>query len=72
MITLEWLLDRVVVCYSGCWVWAGADSGTGRGGGYPKAFSKGKTFYVHRAVYQTFKGKIRRGYQVDHVCRTRR
>jgi hypothetical protein len=67
--TLDWLLSRVVVCPSGCWIWAGSDSGNGRGGGYPKANGEGGTYYVHRRVYQVFKGRIPRGWQVDHKCR---
>lgn len=66
---IDWLLERVVVCPSGCWLWAGALSGlTGRGAGYPKANDGGGTFYVHRRVYETFNGPIPAGFQVDHLC----
>jgi HNH endonuclease len=70
-VTLEWLLDHVFVCPSGCWLWAGADSGErGRGHGYPKYNRRreGGTRYVHRDVHEEFNGPIPEGYQVDHTC----
>lgn len=71
MITEEWLLDRVVVCMSGCWLWTGSDSGHGRGGGYPRAKIKGRTRAVHREVFRRLVAEIPRGYDVDHRCRVR-
>lgn len=69
--TEEDLLALVVVCPSGCWIWAGADSGTGRGGGYGKMRDPetGQTVYVHVYVYRKFRGVVPRRKQVDHLCR---
>jgi hypothetical protein len=68
-LTLEWLLERVIVCPSGCYLWAGADSGqTGRGSNYAKRRRGGKGYYVHRDVYEAFVGPVPEGHQVDHTC----
>jgi len=73
MRTLDDLLKRVVVCMSGCWLWTGADSGNGRGGGYAKVSKTidgvEKWFYVHRYVFELFKGPIPEGYEIDHICK---
>lgn len=70
--TLEWLLERVVVSPCGCWLWAGADSGQdGRGHNYPKRKRGGRTGYVHRDVYEVFVGPVPVGHQVDHTCARR-
>lgn len=70
-VTIEELLDRVVVCMSGCWIWAGGDSGSeGRGAGYGRILRPGtrNAMAAHRYVYLTFIGKIPAGWQVDHRC----
>jgi hypothetical protein len=69
--TIEELLERVVVCMSGCWIWAGGDSGSeGRGAHYGRILRPGtrNAMAAHRYVYQTFVGKIPPGYHVDHKC----
>jgi hypothetical protein len=70
--TLDELFDRVVVCPSSCWLWAGGTSGDlGRGGGYGRILRPGtrNAMAAHRYVYETFVGPIPPGYQVDHKCR---
>lgn len=70
--SIEELLERVVVTEMGCWIWIGSDSGTtGRGCGYPKLQRQrqGGHFYVHRIVYETFRGPVPERHQVDHLCR---
>lgn len=70
--TIEELLDRVVVCPSGCWLWAGGTSGDrATGGGYPRILRPGtrNAMAAHRYVYQTFVGPIPPAHDVDHVCR---
>jgi len=69
--TIDELLDRVVVCMSGCWIWTGGDSGAeGRGAHYGRILRPGtrNAMAAHRYVYQTFVGPIPPGYQVDHRC----
>lgn len=69
---LEWLMTRVVVPPCGCWLWEGADSGDDaqtRGAGYAKVRFKGKTYYLHRLIYQLLVGKIPQGHQIDHKCK---
>lgn len=70
---LGWLHERIVLCPSGCWIWAGADSGgeeeEGRGRNYPKMKIAGKTYYVHRVMYFLLIGPIPEGKQLDHVCK---
>lgn len=67
--TLEELLDRVVVCPSGCWLWAGGDDGSGRGA-YGRILRPGtrRVMPAHRYVHETFIGPIPFGYDVDHIC----
>lgn len=70
--TIEELLDRVVVCPSGCWLWAGGDSGSdGRGAGYGRILRPGtrNAMAAHRYVFLTFVGPIPEGHHVDHKCR---
>lgn len=71
-VTIAELLERVVVCPSGCWIWAGGDSGEyGRGAGYGRILRPGtrNAMAAHRYVYQVFVGPIPPGCQVDHICR---
>jgi hypothetical protein len=74
-LTVEDLLDRVVVCPSGCWLWAG---GTSRDPAedccrvvYGRILQPGtrNAMAAHRYVFITFKGPIPLGWQVDHLCR---
>ena len=51
-----------------CWVWQGADSGSGRGGGYPRMSLDGATVAVHRVVWTHYAGYIPPGKQIDHQC----
>lgn len=71
--TIEELLDRVVVCPSGCWMWAGglsSDDREERGSGYGRILRPGtrRMMAAHRYVYETFVGPIAAGHHVDHCC----
>lgn len=71
--TIEELLDKVVVCPSGCWLWAGGDSGYGDAlglGAYGRILKPGTRIVepAHRYVFKRFKGIIPFGYDVDHLC----
>jgi hypothetical protein len=65
--TILELLDRVVVCPSGCWLFIGGESGNG----YGRILRPGtrNAMAAHRYVFQTFKGEIPPGWHVDHLCR---
>lgn len=71
-VTIEELLDRVVVCPSGCWLWAGGTSGPD-GTGYGRILRPGtrNAMAAHIYVYERFsnKGPVPLGWHVDHVCR---
>ena len=56
---------------TGCWVWTGANSGNGRGGGYPRMSLNGRTVAVHKVVYTHFYGYIPTKKQIDHTCENR-
>lgn len=57
---------------TGCWLWAGADSGSGRGGEYGRVSYEGKTTAVHILMYERLFGKIKGKRKfLDHECRTR-
>jgi hypothetical protein len=67
------LLDRVVVCPSGCWLWTGGNSGNDRskpGSNYPRCNKPGTrtAMAAHRRVYELFKGPIPDGFTIDHLC----
>lgn len=75
--TIEELLapDRVWVTPCGCWLWLGGDDGYGDErlfglGAYGRILRPGtrRVMPVHRYVYETFKGKIPHGCDVDHMC----
>lgn len=62
------ITDRVQIDpRSGCWVWQGGDSGSGRGGGYGRVSVDGQMMAVHRVMYQLIHGPIHANRQVDHV-----
>ena len=56
---------------TGCLCWTGPNSGSGRGGGYPRMSLDGQTVAVHRVVATNVFGYIPRSRQVDHKCRNR-
>lgn len=49
-----------------CWLW----TGTLRGG-YGSITTRGKSFYMHRVIYEELVGKIPQNLQIDHLCRNR-
>ena len=57
---------------TGCWVWTGADSGSGRGGGYARMSLDGQTVAVHRVAYVCTFGFVSSRRHIDHGCRNRR
>lgn len=69
--TIEALLERVVVCPSGCWPWAGGQSDGSGGAIYGRILRPGtrNAMAAHRYVFLTFKGPIPPGWHVDHICR---
>ena len=74
------IMDRVEVKDTGffvdvrpspCFIWAGPDSGSGRGGGYGRMSLNGQTVAVHLVVYSHFYGYIPGKKQIDHLCNNR-
>jgi hypothetical protein len=65
------LFSRQVRVGDGCWRWTGyISNGYGKlkvGGRWPK----GKLLYAHRVSYKFFRGPIRRGKVIDHLCNNR-
>jgi hypothetical protein len=71
--TVEELLERVIVCPSGCWLWTGADDGYGDHlgrGAYGRILRPGTRVMMpaHRYVHELLKGPIPDGFDVDHLC----
>lgn len=62
----EWFWSNVQKTET-CWIWLG----TLRSDGYGQFMFNGKMFYAHRFSYETIKGKIPDGRQLDHLCRNR-
>lgn len=63
----EYLKDRTTVTESGCWVWNGYKNSNG----YAHSKLNKIRRLAHRFSYETYKGKIPDGMQVDHLCRVR-
>lgn len=74
---LDNLLERIEGRYipdpnSGCWLWTHSlRNGYGAIGENQVNGIKGKTKYVHRILYEKYKGPIPIGYELDHKCRIR-
>lgn len=64
---LEYIWDFVEVQPNGCWLWLNAKTKAG----YGVIRVKDKLQYVHRIAYQTNKGQIPEGLELDHLCRNR-
>lgn len=54
-----------------CHIWTGPDSGSGRGGGYPRMSLDGQTVAVHIVMYVNTHGYVPGKKQIDHKCRNR-
>lgn len=55
-----------------CWLWTGPDSGSGRGGGYPRMSLDGATVAVHITMWVIENGPVPPRKQIDHRCSNRR
>jgi hypothetical protein len=56
---------------SPCYLWQGSDSGSGRGGGYPRMSLDGQTVAVHIVSFVNKHGFVPGKKQVDHLCNNR-
>lgn len=54
-----------------CWVWKLADSGSGRGGGYPRMKLNNRTVAVHIVSFVNEHGYVPGNKHIDHCCRNR-
>lgn len=54
-----------------CWLWTMADSGSGRGGGYPRMKLNNRTVAAHIVSYVNEHGYVPANKQIDHRCRNR-
>jgi hypothetical protein len=57
-------MDKVLIG-DGCWLWTGARSGK-----YGEIWDGDKRLRAHRIAYETFRGEIPQGMELDHLCRT--
>lgn len=73
-------MENVVIRYLGfrlngrqdpCHIWQGSDSGTGRGGGYPRMSLNGQTVAVHIVSFVNKNGFVPGKKQIDHLCNNR-
>lgn len=64
----DWLAPALGPCH----LWTGPDSGTGRGGDYPRMYLDGQTVAVHLVAWTNEHGFIPGRKQLDHLCRRRR
>jgi hypothetical protein len=63
------LFSRVSVLETGCHVWQGQTDG--KSDPYGRTTYKGQTIAAHIAMWKACKGRIRRGFQIDHRCTNR-
>ena len=63
----ERLLARRQIDANGCWVWMGRHERAG----YGHIDYGGKAVYVHRLAYETWRGPVPDGLELDHLCRNR-
>lgn len=66
--TIEDFWSRVRITPAGCWEWLG----TKLPSGYGQFSLKGLNHYVHRMMYEMYKGTIPDGLEIDHLCRNPR
>lgn len=52
---------------SGCWLWAASE----KNGGYGQFWDGERNVRAHRWAYETYRGPIPSGLQMDHLCRVR-
>lgn len=58
---------------SGCWLFQGnLEHGYGRSSIGSKSKGTFKKVYVHKITYEYFVGPVPEGYEIDHLCRTRK
>lgn len=57
-----------IVIKDDCWLWQGGTDSKG----YARTQINGKKSPVHRIMYQLFVSQIKRGDEIDHLCRNRR
>ena len=61
------LTERYTLTPRGCWEWLGSRTDKG----YGKLQVGNRTRLAHRFVYETIRGPISNGLQLDHLCRNR-
>jgi hypothetical protein len=65
----EYLLDRIRIVKSGCWIWTGTLwNGRGAKYNYGQAWNGHKRLRAHRVSYEQFVGPITQGMNVLHKC----
>lgn len=64
----EWWSDRISVTPQGCWRWLPVKTGAGYGRVRSQTASDG-SHLAHRLAYETFRGPIPKGLELDHLCR---
>lgn len=57
----------VVDCSSDCWVWIGSRHPRGYGQ-FANDYRKG---FAHRVAYETWRGLVPKGMELDHLCRVK-
>lgn len=64
---LKRITDNILITSFGCWNYKSCNSS-----GYGRIQIDGQFYYVHRLIYEIFKGPIPENFQIDHLCRNRR
>lgn len=67
----DFLLERIEVDHSGCWLWTGRAWPNGYGSLAGKPRKQAGTAMSHRAVYELHNGPIPDDLVIDHLCRNR-
>lgn len=68
----ERITRRVTHDDSGCWLWSGQAQKNGYGATTWKVNGRWTHVRVHRLFYETYKGPIPEGLEIDHTCKVKR
>src|SRR5438477_8575585 len=68
MNTIEKILTKIVLLDNGCWE---CPSLKLTEKGYLRIRIEGKHQYLHKYLYENFVGKVKEGFELDHLCRNK-
>jgi len=68
---LKRILSKINIDENNCWNYMGAKQSDGYGCVSKTIIGKKYNYTTHRFIYRAFVGRIKNGYEIDHLCRNR-